>query len=351
MKKIIYLLALLLIPFVSFASFDVNLKYGARGEAVVDLQDFLKDEGFYAGKVDGKFGLGTLKGVKAWQSTNSLRADGFFGPLSRTKANENISIVLAASDSQEQEETGTVAEPTEDEIKKKINDILAQFGLLKTQLETQNQQLTQQNTKLQQQVQLQQQIVENTKPVVVPQPDEPVYTKPLTAVMTYHPNLSKPIYMYSLGHSDCQNGRPASCIPVGESRMIDGLTFNFQNTTEQLTAENYLKHGYKIGETVILNAFTVKIDGVDIDTDLSGIKFLINGSEKQITRNGNTFSFSGSVELTNDLGIAVWAKINPQAVGKNLQITFTSINMTGKTTGLSIQMEMPQSGRNYTVIQ
>ena len=63
MKKIllsIFVLSLL-VPVFAFASFDTSLKYGSKGSAVTELQDFLQNQGVYSGKVDGWFGLGTLK--------------------------------------------------------------------------------------------------------------------------------------------------------------------------------------------------------------------------------------------------------------------------------------------------
>jgi peptidoglycan hydrolase-like protein with peptidoglycan-binding domain len=88
MKKALYVLLFLaiLVPSVSSAAFDVSLKYGSKGEAVIELQTFLKDKKFYSGKVTGKYDQATLKAVKSFQSANSLKADGSFGLGSRTKA-------------------------------------------------------------------------------------------------------------------------------------------------------------------------------------------------------------------------------------------------------------------------
>lgn len=114
MKKILgFLVAVLvLVPTVSFASFDVSLKYGSRGDDVSELQDFLQDQGNYTGKVDGKFGLGTLKAVKAWQNVNELNVDGYFGRASRVKANEILAQILSASNAMELAETGGVSSPS-----------------------------------------------------------------------------------------------------------------------------------------------------------------------------------------------------------------------------------------------
>lgn len=79
------------------ASFDISLKYGSRGDAVEQLQDFLTDQGFYTGKIDGKFGLGTLRSVKAFQKANGLAPDGFFGKASRAKATSILADILKSS--------------------------------------------------------------------------------------------------------------------------------------------------------------------------------------------------------------------------------------------------------------
>lgn len=113
MKKTIFygLLLTLLLPSLTWASFDVSLKYGSKGDAVSELQDFLTDQNVYAGKVDGKFGLGTLKAVKAFQGANNLSVDGYFGKASRATAQTLLAADLKTSDDAEQAETGTVTPP------------------------------------------------------------------------------------------------------------------------------------------------------------------------------------------------------------------------------------------------
>lgn len=108
MKKIIIILAILLLPSVSLAAFDVSLKFGSRGEAVEDLQEFLEDQGFYKSKIDGKFGFGTLRAVKAFQSAHGLKADGYFGKMSREKAKGILREILSASEETELAETGGI---------------------------------------------------------------------------------------------------------------------------------------------------------------------------------------------------------------------------------------------------
>lgn len=114
MKKAIVILsfiALFVFPTLSLASFDVSLKYGSKGDLVIELQDFLTDQGLYTGKLDGRYGFGTLKAVKAFQTANDLKVDGYFGKGSRAKANEILLNLLNGSNISEKEETGIVATP------------------------------------------------------------------------------------------------------------------------------------------------------------------------------------------------------------------------------------------------
>lgn len=101
MKKFISygVLLLLLVPALSYASFDISLKYGSSGTAVSSLQDFLKDQGDYKGIIDGQFGLGTLKAVESFQKANNLKVDGIFGKVSQAMANTIFAIPKVTSPS------------------------------------------------------------------------------------------------------------------------------------------------------------------------------------------------------------------------------------------------------------
>lgn len=100
MKKtlIVLVCALVFAPLVSFGYFETSLKYGSRGFAVEELQDFLKGQDHLKGIVDGKYGLVTVNAVKAFQKAQGLKADGSFGPASRTRANELLLAALNNTD-------------------------------------------------------------------------------------------------------------------------------------------------------------------------------------------------------------------------------------------------------------
>lgn len=60
---------------------DVYLRLGDAGNLVKNLQKRLKDLGYYAGTIDGKYEEGTKNAVYAFQERNVAYADGVAGPL------------------------------------------------------------------------------------------------------------------------------------------------------------------------------------------------------------------------------------------------------------------------------
>lgn len=109
MKKlyIALLVASFILPSVSLASIDINLKYGSRGAEVVELQEFLIEKGFLSGQASGNFFSLTRKAVVAYQSSIGLPATGFVGPMTRAKINDDLLSSNASSVSAETTETGT----------------------------------------------------------------------------------------------------------------------------------------------------------------------------------------------------------------------------------------------------
>lgn len=179
MKKYIFgaVLVLLLIPSLSLADFQVSLKYGSKGDAVVDLQDFLTNQGTYIGKLDGRFGLGTFKSVQAWQTSVGLNADGYFGKGSRAKANEVLATLLQGSDAAAQAEGNTYPDGCTSTDGYSISTGLKCDGTsimpvtdqsTQTKLDALTSQVQDLNTQLQNQTQLQQQIAQNTQPIQAP---------------------------------------------------------------------------------------------------------------------------------------------------------------------------------------
>ena len=78
---IVALLNILVIQLLSAAGTSVSAlsRVGSRGEEVTKIQQVLKNQGLYTGKVDGVFGNQTQAAVKAYQKKNGLTADGIAG--------------------------------------------------------------------------------------------------------------------------------------------------------------------------------------------------------------------------------------------------------------------------------
>lgn len=90
-------LAVFLLPAVSFASFDTNLKYGNTGSFVSELQEFLSAHNYLNSPATGNFFSLTLAAVKQFQAANNLPSTGYFGPMSRAVANSLLTADLASS--------------------------------------------------------------------------------------------------------------------------------------------------------------------------------------------------------------------------------------------------------------
>jgi len=109
MKKLyIALLSVFFItPSISLASIDTNLKYGSRGAAVSELQEFLIDKGFLLGQTSGNFFSLTRKAVVAYQASVGLPATGFVGAMTRAKINAELAQDNTSATSAELTETVT----------------------------------------------------------------------------------------------------------------------------------------------------------------------------------------------------------------------------------------------------
>lgn len=109
MKKLFAIGSLAVLSTIAFsqASIDVNLKYGAKGQEVVELQEFLADKGFLTSSASGNFFSLTRKAVIAYQTSLGLPATGYVGPMTRTEINKDLAASDAVSAQGEVSETGT----------------------------------------------------------------------------------------------------------------------------------------------------------------------------------------------------------------------------------------------------
>ncbi|MEP0879382.1 peptidoglycan-binding protein [Funiculus sociatus GB2-M2] len=70
-------------PATNLSQYSLNdvpvLAIGSQGQAVRDVQAFLKSRGYYTGAVDGIYGRSTSAAVESFQQYNSLSNDGIVG--------------------------------------------------------------------------------------------------------------------------------------------------------------------------------------------------------------------------------------------------------------------------------
>jgi len=64
---------------------------------VENIQQALKNAGFYTGKVDGKLGPKTRKAIEDFQAKNSLKADGKVGPKTWEKLKSYLTVKESSS--------------------------------------------------------------------------------------------------------------------------------------------------------------------------------------------------------------------------------------------------------------
>lgn len=151
-----------LLPITSFAALDSNLKYGSTGTSVTELQEFLTTQGVYSGPITGNFYALTLAAVKAYQTKESIQpVSGYWGSISRAKAQSELNI--SASDTDEENQTGTITNPTAPNSD--MQAFITAYQVAMAKLQTQTQAQTQ---AVQQVAASTQQIAQNTTPATTP---------------------------------------------------------------------------------------------------------------------------------------------------------------------------------------
>lgn len=115
MKKISLLIFItlgLLVAAPAFAdtqSFSSNLSYGMANNADIKaLQQFLTAQGDYSGPISGNFFTLTQQALKKFQQANGISpASGYFGPLTRSVANNLLSQQKSSSSTQQSSVSST----------------------------------------------------------------------------------------------------------------------------------------------------------------------------------------------------------------------------------------------------
>ncbi|MDO8557269.1 MAG: peptidoglycan-binding domain-containing protein [Candidatus Jorgensenbacteria bacterium] len=130
--------------------FSTDLYFGMQGSTeVTKLQEFLTSEGVYNGPITGNFFSLTLKGVRDYQTREGISpAAGYFGPLTRVKANTGLSTQIEASNAQAISETGITPTPlttpktttdVTNTMQSQLDALLQQIALLQQQIQVQQQ--------------------------------------------------------------------------------------------------------------------------------------------------------------------------------------------------------------------
>lgn len=183
MKKVIIVFSLLFVPLLASASFGANLYYGLQNNnSVKEMQEFLTDQGVYSGLITGNFYSLTLKAVKDFQKKEKVSpTSGFFGPLTRKKANDILAKNVESSNQQAIQETGSIPPPAEpakttNDVVKSLQDQIALLLQQLSLLQSQNNIVQKQSETINKIQENTQQIVQNTTPT--PQANAPVQSAP-----------------------------------------------------------------------------------------------------------------------------------------------------------------------------
>jgi len=269
--------------------FTKNLYFGIQKDSeVTKLQEFLTSEGVYSGPITGNFFSLTLKAVKDYQTREGISpAAGYFGPISRAKANTGLSTQIEASNAQAVSETGST--PTSPNTPKTTTDVvntmqsqldalLQQVALLQQQLQVQQQtnqsiqnlqtQVVEQTQVIQQQQETLGAIQQNTTPTPTP---TPVYVAPV--VLTPLPKVLVAAIVY--------NGNA-----------------NYYQTTSYTTT---------VGSMVVVNVFVKQGDDYVLDPKLPELDISVSATDQSQVSGRLHFTYS-TPQLFIDGKQLTWSK-------------------------------------------
>ena len=121
MKKMILralALSLTVMMLLSTCGLAETIKFRDKGDNVLNLQVALTELNYYEGELDGKFGTGTLKAVKAFQEAEGLTVDGKAGKKTQERLTELTGIVFEKDETPEEPETPETPDEPEVEVPK-----------------------------------------------------------------------------------------------------------------------------------------------------------------------------------------------------------------------------------------
>ena len=122
----------LIMPTTSNAAIDVDLRFGAKGDKVRELQEFLIARGYLSGEATGNFYGLTQKAVKAYQTSEKLPSTGFVGPMTRA-AIVKMSAAAAPTSAAPILKTSATSDPVVGTLSVQVGDLLKQIEALRNQ--------------------------------------------------------------------------------------------------------------------------------------------------------------------------------------------------------------------------
>lgn len=99
-------------PIVTPETSSGSLKSGSKGQEVKELQQRLKELGYYNGSVDGAYGSGTTNAVKAFQAANKLVSDGVAGKATLAAVYSTRAVKASDANTSTTTTTTTTRKPT-----------------------------------------------------------------------------------------------------------------------------------------------------------------------------------------------------------------------------------------------
>ncbi|MBI2623660.1 MAG: peptidoglycan-binding protein [Candidatus Liptonbacteria bacterium] len=160
-------LAFLIVTPVSASIFTDNLYFGIEGSSQVSkLQEFLTVQELYSGPITGNFYSLTLNALKKFQEKEGITpAAGYFGPVTREKANGILSKDIRESNKQAVVETNSVPIVATSTVQLQLDALLKQVALLQQQIAEQ-QKTSQAVQNLQTKVEQQTQVIQEQKQTI-----------------------------------------------------------------------------------------------------------------------------------------------------------------------------------------
>jgi peptidoglycan hydrolase-like protein with peptidoglycan-binding domain len=110
-------------------TFTTQMGVGASGPQVSELQNRLRQEGYFNASTTGYFGTATLAAVRAYQSANGISPTGYVGPVTLARLNVSANVAVNAS----------VNTETEARLRSQLASAISQLiALLQAQLNNSN---------------------------------------------------------------------------------------------------------------------------------------------------------------------------------------------------------------------